>query len=80
MAVRRGKIIEKCDSRSKWDGEEQGQDNITEARARGMGLREPEDKQGEIMKEKMLLRESTEETKMKGKNKEEKQGRETRTN
>lgn len=62
MAGRRGKRIEKCNSRSKGDREEQGQDNITEERARGMGLRELGDKQGEIMKGKMLLRESTEET------------------
>lgn len=55
------------DNREMWqqekrDGEEQGQDNITEGRAKGMVVRELGDKQGEIMKEKMLLRESTEET------------------
>lgn len=32
MAGRRGKRIEKCVSSSKGDGEEQGQDNITEDR------------------------------------------------
>lgn len=62
MMGRRGKRIEKCNSRTKWDGEDQGQDNKTEERERGMGLRELGDKQEEIMKEKMLLRESTEET------------------
>lgn len=41
-----------------------------------MGLRELGEKQGEIMKEKLHRRDM----KMKEKNKEEKQGRETRTN
>lgn len=43
-------------------GMEKTKDKIIEERAKGMGLRELGDKQGEIMKEKMLLRESTEET------------------
>ena len=62
MAERRGKRTEREDGRSKGDMGEQGQDNVTEERAKGMGLGELGEKQGEIMKKKLLLRESTEET------------------
>lgn len=45
-----------------------------------MGLGELGENQGGIMKGKLLLRERRRDMKMKEKNKEEKQGRETRTN